>query len=83
MKLSTDFHLTLVMERDGGRVLVYNIVVFWFVIAARVISVGVPCRVFVMSVYLLKALHVTREVKNKSTHIFIIINIIIMNAQPV
>ena len=84
MKLSTDFHLTLVTERDGGRVLVYNIVVFWFVIAARVISVGVPCRVFVTSVYLLKALHVTREVKNKSTHIFIIINIIIiMNAQPV
>ena len=63
--------------------LVYNIVVFWFVIAARVISVGVPCRVFVMCVYLFKALHVTREVKNKSTDIVIIINIIIMNAQPV
>lgn len=50
-------------------------------IAAQVVSVGVPCRVFVMSVYLFKALHVTRELK--STHIFIIINIIIMNAQPV
>lgn len=59
----------------------WYIVVFWFMIAAQVVSVGVPCRVFVMSVYLFKALHVTRELK--STHIFIIINIIIMNAQPV